>query len=76
MHTQKNEADWQAKARNLLKAEIAKSGLKYEDVIGKLADIGVEETYKSFTGKMRRGSFQFTFALQVLEAIGVSAFRI
>jgi len=68
----KTDADWQKLARNFLKAEITRRGYKYEDVIMALAEIGVYETYKSFTCKLSRGTFQFTFFLQCMEAIGTS----
>ena len=69
----KTETEWQELAKNLLKAEITRRGFKYEDVIRALAEIGVRETYKSFTSKLSRGTFQFSFVLQCMAAIGGSS---
>ncbi|HEX4158819.1 MAG TPA: DUF6471 domain-containing protein [Rhizomicrobium sp.] len=61
---------WQAKARNLLKRELAARGVKYPELVEKLAGIGVRETTQNIANKMHRGGFSAVFMLQVLEAIG------
>jgi hypothetical protein len=60
---------WQAKVRNLLKRELAARGIRYKELVERLAKIGVEETVQNVTNKFHRGGFSAVFLLQVLEAI-------
>lgn len=69
------DLQWQKKARNLLKAELAKRGIKYAELQEKLATIGVEETVNSINVKINRGSFSFVFFLQVMKAIDAKLVR-
>jgi 3-mercaptopyruvate sulfurtransferase SseA len=64
------DAAWQAKARNLLKAEIARVGLGYRDLVARLDAIGVKESEQNIANKLSRGGFSAVFMLQVLTAIG------
>lgn len=60
---------WQAKARNLLKRELTGRGVRYKELVERLANIGVEETVQNITNKLHRGGFSAVFLLQVLEAV-------
>jgi len=60
---------WQAKVRNLLKGELSKRGIRYRELVERLAGIGVKETEANITKKFHRGGFSAVFMLQVLEAI-------
>lgn len=70
------QAKWQKQATNILKAELIKRGISYEDLQEKLAKIGVEETAANINVKINRGTFKFTFFLQVMKAIGANILRI
>ena len=70
------EADWNAKAANLLKSALKRQGLKYGDLVEKLAAIGVEEKEVNVRNKLSRGSFTAAYFLQCLEAIGVKEVRL
>ncbi|MEI9988544.1 MAG: DUF6471 domain-containing protein [Rhizomicrobium sp.] len=61
---------WQAKARAILKRELAGDGIKRRDLVERLAKIDVQETEQNIANKLSRGSFSAVFMLQVLEAIG------
>lgn len=61
---------WQAKARAILKRELAGEGIKRRELVERLAKIGVKETQQNIANKLSRGSFNAVFLLQVLEAIG------
>ncbi len=65
------DKEYQAKAKGLLKAEMARRNLSYEDLAEKLKGIGVEESPKNLSNKVGRGSFTAGFMLQCLEVIGV-----
>jgi hypothetical protein len=67
---------WQAKARLLLKRELAAKGVRYKELVDRLDKIGVKETVQNVTNKMHRGSFSAVFMLQVLEAIGCAKLTI
>jgi hypothetical protein len=67
---------WQAKARNLLKRELAARGINYPELVERLAKIGVKETKQNIANKMHRGGFAAVFMLQVLEAIGCNKITI
>ena len=68
--------DWEKKATNILRAEIVKRGLSYEELQQKLAGVGIEETAHNLSLKICRGSFKFSFFLQVMQAIGAKTLRI
>lgn len=70
------DTDWNAKAANLLKSELKRSGLKYGDLVEKLAEIGVDEKEVNVRNKLSRGSFTAAYLLQCLEAIGVREVRL
>jgi len=67
---------WQKKATNLLKAELSKRGITYDQLHEKLAVIGIDETANSINVKINRGSFSFVFFLQVMKAIEGKVLRI
>ena len=68
--------DWNAKAANLLKSELKRHGIKYVDLVEKLAEIGVEEKEVNVRNKLSRGSFTAAYFLQCLQAIGVKELRL
>ena len=70
------KVDWNAKAANLLKSELKRHGVKYADLIEKLAEIGVEEKEVNVRNKLSRGTFTAAYFLQCLEAIGVKEVRL
>ena len=68
--------DWNEKAANLLKSELKRQGVKYADLVEKLAEIGVEEKEVNVRNKLSRGSFTAAYLLQCLEAIGAKSLRL
>ena len=71
-----NETEWQARAKNLLKAELKRRGVSYAQLVEKLAPLGIEETERNIANKISRGGFTAVFLLQVLTAIGTTDFRL
>ncbi len=59
-------------ARRILRSEMVRRGVTYDDLATRLGEIGVKETNKSLRSKLSRGSFTADFFLQALAAIGVS----
>ena len=64
------DADYEAKAKGLLRAEMARRGLTYQQLVDKLKEIGIEEDEHNLRNKVARGKFTAAFLLQCLEAIG------
>ncbi len=62
--------DWEAKARGLLRAEMVKQGLTYNQLIERLKAVGVSEDERNLRNKVSRGKFTAAFLLQCLTAIG------
>lgn len=67
---EKSKADWARYARNLLKGELHRRGVNYEDLAARLKQIGVKETPQNLRNKINRGTFSALFLFQVLRAIG------
>lgn len=62
--------EFEAKAKNLLKAELKRKGITYAQLAAKLAEIGVQETERNLNNKISRGGFSAAFLLQCLEVVG------
>jgi hypothetical protein len=64
------ETDWHGLVKGMLKAEVKRRNLTYEQLAAKLADIGVSETPTNLRTKISRGGFSAVFLVQCLKAIG------
>ncbi|HGU7323861.1 TPA: DUF6471 domain-containing protein [Legionella pneumophila] len=64
--------DWNKLASGILKAELKRRNINYEQLITLLNAIEVHETRASILNKMSRGAFQFAFFLQCAAAIGMT----
>jgi hypothetical protein len=62
--------NWKARAKGVVRAELARQDLSYGDLAEKLAAIGVKDNELNVKNKIGRGSFTFVFFLQCMEAIG------
>lgn len=62
--------EYEARAKNLLKAELKRRGLTYAQLVERLAAIGVHETERNIANKVSRGGFTAAFLLQCFDAIG------
>ena len=70
------ETDWNAEAKGILKAEIARRHLTYKDLVDNLAAIGVVENEANLRNKVSRGGFSAGFFVQCLTAIGAHTVRL
>lgn len=70
------ETDWHAEVKGMLKAEIKRRNLTYEQLSVKLAEIGVSETTDNLRVKISRGGFSAVFLVQCLRAMGCREIRI
>ena len=67
--------DWNKLASAILKAELKRRSINYEQLVILLGEIGIQETHASILNKMSRGGFQFAFFLQCAAAIGIKNLR-
>lgn len=68
--------EWKQYAAQAIKAELAKAGVGYEDLIQRLHAIGVDESYKGIASKINRGTFSFLFFAQCMKALGKTEIRL
>ena len=64
------EEDWHGLVKGLLRAEMARRSMTYEQLVAKLAEIGVKEEPKNIRNKVARGGFSAVFFVQCLKAMG------
>jgi hypothetical protein len=69
-------SDWENKVKGLLKGELKRRGVTYQQLVEKLAAIGVHDTEPNIRNKLARGKFTAVFLLQCLEAIGANTLRL
>jgi len=69
-------AEYEEKAKNLLKGELKRKGITYAQLSGKLAEKGLHETERNLANKISRGGFTGAFLIQCLEAIGAHTVRL
>ena len=70
------EDDWSAAAKGLLKSELKRRNLRYEDLAAKLTASGHHMDPKNLTNKIARGSFTAAFLLECLHVIGCTSVRL
>ena len=61
--------NWEAKARGIIRGEMAKQNITYSQLCEKLESIGVREDERNLRNKVSRGKFTAAFMLQCLEAL-------
>ncbi len=68
--------DWQGMVKGMLKAEIKRRNMTYEQVSARLAEMGVHETPTNLRTKISRGGFSAVFFVQCLRAVGAKEVRL
>ena len=68
--------DWNRRAANFLKGELARAGVGYEELSRRLSAIGVHEKYKGLASKINRGAFTFMFFMQCMRVLGKTTVRL
>jgi len=71
-----DNAEWEARVKGLLKAELKRRNVSYAKLVEKLAAIGVVDSEPNIRNKLSRGKFTAVFLIQCLEAIGASSLRL
>jgi hypothetical protein len=72
----KTEAAWAEDTKRLLRAEMARRGVTYEQLSEKLAELGIEDSAVNIRNKVARGKFSAVFLVQALTAMGCRSLRL
>jgi hypothetical protein len=72
----KTEAEWAEDVKRLLRAEMTRRGVTYEDLAERLSAIGINDTAVNLRNKVARGRFSAVFLVQCLAAIGSRSLRL
>ncbi|NNM59264.1 MAG: hypothetical protein HKM04_05565 [Legionellales bacterium] len=67
------KSEWEKKALTLLKVELTRRNLSYDDLRQALEQIGIKKTTSNITKTINLGKFSFAFFLQCAEAIGLNS---
>ena len=62
--------EWADVLRRLVKAEMAKRGVTYEQLAEKLATLGIEKTPSNLSTRINSGAFGAQLLLEILAAMG------
>ncbi len=66
-----DQTDWEAKAANILKAELKRKGVTYAQLAEMIGD-----KEPNVRNKLSRGKFSAAFMFQALDAVGISELRL
>lgn len=72
----RSDEEWAEGVKRLLRAEMTRRGVTYDDLTEKLAGIGVQDTAVNIRNKVARGKFTAVFLVQCLAAMGCATLRI
>ena len=65
--TMKSDDQWVNLVKGILRAEMTRRGVTYEQLAEKLAELGVSDTAVNIRNKVARGGFSAVFFVQCLE---------
>jgi hypothetical protein len=69
--TMKSDDEWVNLVKGILRAEMTRRGITYDQLAERLAEHGLKETPVNLRNKVARGGFSAVFFVQCLRAIGV-----
>ncbi len=64
------------RVKGLLKAELKRKQLTYDELSRRLAERGIKETPENIANKISRGKFTAVFMIQCLDAVGCHTLHI
>lgn len=64
------EAELRERVSRFVKVEMKRAGVTYEQLIERLAQLGLRETKASIANMLGRGSFPATFLIAAMRALG------
>jgi Domain of unknown function (DUF6471) len=70
MSVKEVEREWAEKTQRLVKAELKRASVTYEELANRLRAMGLQETKVSIASKLSRAGFSASFFLATMKAIG------
>ena len=70
------QKDWPMHVRGILRSEMTRRGITYDDLVVLLSAHGVKETSPNLRNKFQRGLFSAVFFMQCLKAMGVQSIQV
>ena len=70
------DKEWQDRVKGILKGELKRRNVSYQQLSDRLADMGIREGEKNIRNKISRGGFSATFFIQSLVAAGCQNVRL
>lgn len=71
MSSNKSNADWRQVVQRIIKAEMSKRGVKYQDLSERLAHIGVSQSADNLRNKVNKGILGADLLLQVMVVLNM-----
>ena len=71
MQNNKNAPDWRQVVQRLLKAEMSRRGVKYQDLSDRLNSIGVNQSADNLRNKVNRGILGADLLLQIMYVLNM-----
>lgn len=68
--------DWKKRVKDLLKGELKRKGITYEELAKRLTEIGIDENTHNIGIKLHRGTFSAMFMIQCLDVIRCQDLRL
>ena len=72
----RTEADWTEETKRLLRAEMTRRGITYDQLAKRLKAVGIEDSAVNIRNKVARGKFAASFLIQCLTAMGARSLRL
>ncbi|MFC4698869.1 DUF6471 domain-containing protein [Glaciecola siphonariae] len=67
--------DWRSLVQRLLKTELSKKGVKYQDLSDKLAAIGIHQSADNLRNKVNKGIMGADLLLQIIFVLNIKQLR-
>lgn len=68
----KSDDQWVNLVKGILRAEMTRRGITYDQLADRLAEMGVKDSAVNIRNKVARGGFSAVFFVQCLRAIGAT----
>ena len=72
----KSDDEWVNKVKGILRAEMTRRGITYEELARRLADLGVKDSAVNIRNKVARGGFSAVFFVRCLVAVGCTTLHL
>ena len=69
-------SDWRNLVQRLLKAELSKKGIKYQDLSDKLSSVGVDQSADNLRNKINKGILGADLLLQIVFVLHIKQIKL